>query len=113
MTGATSVGGNAYYSGAPVFIPGYWWGACYFDIQILVASLISSNSSYSDEKFQSILVIEEMKSPFVTSGLRYFSNLYSNIFKCYSSSFLNLEWKKCRYPLRAESIHIYQFIGCI
>ena len=28
-TGVTSGAGTAYSSGAPEFIPGFWWGSCY------------------------------------------------------------------------------------
>jgi hypothetical protein len=74
-TDASSGGGNAYSSRAPEFTPGFLWGSCYsifsfiyvfywslfvlfyfffwplcclffFDIQILVANLVSSNSSF-------------------------------------------------------------------
>ena len=77
-TGVTSGAGTAYPSGAPEFIPGFQWGSCYsifsficmfvdrclsfffwplcclffFDIQILITPLVSSNSSYKFVKYR-------------------------------------------------------------
>ena len=86
-TGATSGAGNAYPSGAPDFTPSFQWGSCYsificmfckllfvllsfffwplcclfiFDIWIMIAPLVSSNSSYHFDKQIQVCTNEDL-----------------------------------------------------
>ena len=81
--GATSGAGTAYPSGAPAFTPGFYWGSCYlifsficmicislfvllyfffwplcslffFDIRIMIAPLVSSNSSREEHSYRKL-----------------------------------------------------------